>query len=83
MKNCIWLKPQLVAHIEFTEWTADKHLRHAKFWDCEMIKIPIKRRGSSGASRLLIKGATLYLATYSVAHGCGNNTPRVAARGGL
>jgi ATP-dependent DNA ligase len=31
MKNCIWLKPQLVAQIEFTEWTPDDHLRHSKF----------------------------------------------------
>jgi bifunctional non-homologous end joining protein LigD len=31
MKNCIWLKPQLVAQIEFTEWTPDGHLRHSKF----------------------------------------------------
>jgi ATP-dependent DNA ligase len=23
MKNCIWLKPQLVAQIVFTEWTPD------------------------------------------------------------
>jgi DNA ligase D-like protein (predicted ligase) len=28
MKNCRWLKPQLVAQIEFTEWTPDAHLRH-------------------------------------------------------
>jgi ATP dependent DNA ligase C terminal region len=25
------LKPQLVAQIEFTEWTPDGHLRHSKF----------------------------------------------------
>jgi DNA ligase D-like protein (predicted ligase) len=31
MKNCIWLKPHLVAQIEFTEWTPDGHLRHSKF----------------------------------------------------
>ena len=31
MKNCVWLKPQLVAQIEFTEWTPDRHLRHSKF----------------------------------------------------
>jgi len=31
MKNCIWLKPTLVAQIEFTEWTPDGHLRHSKF----------------------------------------------------
>jgi bifunctional non-homologous end joining protein LigD len=31
MKNCVWLKPQLIAQIEFVEWTPDKHLRAAKF----------------------------------------------------
>jgi ATP-dependent DNA ligase len=31
MKNCVWLKPQLVAQIEFTEWTPDGHLRHSRF----------------------------------------------------
>lgn len=31
MKDCRWLKPVLVAHIEFLEWTGDSHLRHTKF----------------------------------------------------
>jgi ATP-dependent DNA ligase len=31
MKNCAWLKPELVAQIEFTEWTPDGHLRHSRF----------------------------------------------------
>jgi bifunctional non-homologous end joining protein LigD len=31
MKNCVWLKPELVGQIEFTEWTPDGHLRHSKF----------------------------------------------------
>jgi ATP-dependent DNA ligase len=31
MKNCVWLKPELVAQIEITEWTPDGHLRHSKF----------------------------------------------------
>jgi DNA ligase D-like protein (predicted ligase) len=31
IKNCVWLKPELVAQIEFTEWTPDGHLRHSKF----------------------------------------------------
>jgi DNA ligase D-like protein (predicted ligase) len=31
MKNCVWLQPQLIAQIEFTEWTPDGHLRHSKF----------------------------------------------------
>jgi ATP-dependent DNA ligase len=47
MKNCIWLKPQLVAQVEFTEWTPDGHLRHSKLLDCEMTKMPLKLCGSS------------------------------------
>jgi DNA ligase D-like protein (predicted ligase) len=31
MKNCRWLRPKLVAQIEFAEWTPDGHLRHSKF----------------------------------------------------
>jgi hypothetical protein len=31
MKNCVWVKAELVAEIEFTEWTPDGHLRHSKF----------------------------------------------------
>ena len=31
MKNCRWLKPELVAQIEFAEWTPDGHLRQSKF----------------------------------------------------
>jgi ATP-dependent DNA ligase len=31
MKNYVGLKPELVAQIEFTEWTPDNHLRHSKF----------------------------------------------------
>jgi bifunctional non-homologous end joining protein LigD len=31
MQNCRWLKPLLVAQIEFNEWTPDAHLRHPRF----------------------------------------------------
>src|SRR5262249_50705122 len=31
MTDCRWLKPVLVAQVEFVEWTADDHLRHATF----------------------------------------------------
>jgi ATP-dependent DNA ligase len=31
MKDCVWLKPELVARIKFTEWTPDGHLRHSRF----------------------------------------------------
>jgi len=31
MAECVWIKPMLVAHVEFVEWTADNHLRHSTF----------------------------------------------------
>ena len=31
MKKCVWLRPELVAQIEFNEWTPDGHLRHSTF----------------------------------------------------
>ena len=31
MKKIQWLRPSLVAHIEFTEWTKGNHLRHSRF----------------------------------------------------
>jgi bifunctional non-homologous end joining protein LigD len=31
MKKIRWLKPKLVAQIEFTEWTTNNHLRHSRF----------------------------------------------------
>jgi len=31
MLRCRWLKPRLVASIEFLEWTPERRLRHPKF----------------------------------------------------
>jgi ATP-dependent DNA ligase len=31
MKECIWVKPELVANFEFLEWTDSNHVRHIKF----------------------------------------------------
>ena len=31
MKECQWVKPQLVGQFEFLEWTPDNHLRHSRF----------------------------------------------------
>jgi ATP-dependent DNA ligase len=31
MKKCVWVNPELVAQIEFLDWTESDHLRHAKF----------------------------------------------------
>ena len=31
MATCRWLRPELVAHFEYLEVTADGHLRHARY----------------------------------------------------
>jgi len=31
MKDCLWVRPVLVARVEFLEWTEDRHLRHSRF----------------------------------------------------
>jgi ATP-dependent DNA ligase len=31
MKQCVWVRPELVAQIEFLEWADADHLRHSKF----------------------------------------------------
>jgi bifunctional non-homologous end joining protein LigD len=33
MDTMVWLKPQVVAEVAFTEWTRDAHLRHPQFVD--------------------------------------------------
>ena len=31
LKECVWVRPELLAEVEFVEWTPDGHLRHARF----------------------------------------------------
>jgi bifunctional non-homologous end joining protein LigD len=31
MNECVWVKPEMVAEVEFLEWTDGDKLRHAKF----------------------------------------------------
>ncbi len=31
MRDCRWLRPDLVGQFEFVEWTPDNHLRHTRF----------------------------------------------------
>jgi bifunctional non-homologous end joining protein LigD len=31
MKKCVWVRPELVAQVEFAEWTRDGDLRHSTF----------------------------------------------------
>ena len=40
MKECKWLKPKLVAQVEFTDWTESNHLREATFAGIREDKVP-------------------------------------------
>ena len=42
MKGCIWLRPVLVARIDFLEWTGPEHLRHASFVALRTDKDPLQ-----------------------------------------
>lgn len=51
MKKCRWLSPELVAQIEFAEWTPANHLRHARFVGLREDKSPreVRRESPTGA----------------------------------
>ena len=42
MKNATWVEPKLVAEVQFTEWTADKRLRHPSFVGLRPDKSPLE-----------------------------------------
>jgi DNA ligase D-like protein (predicted ligase) len=42
MEKCMWLKPKLVAAIEYAEWTPAKHLRHSRFVALREDKAPLQ-----------------------------------------
>jgi ATP-dependent DNA ligase len=42
MKDCVWVRPELVARIQFLEWTGADHLRHTKFIALRDDKDPTK-----------------------------------------
>jgi ATP-dependent DNA ligase len=31
MGKCVWVRPEVIAQIEYLEWTDGDHLRHSKF----------------------------------------------------
>jgi ATP-dependent DNA ligase len=41
MKECIGVKPKLVANFEFLEWTDSNHVRHIKFVGLRSDKEPL------------------------------------------
>jgi DNA ligase D-like protein (predicted ligase) len=42
METCVWVRPELVADIQFLEWTEADHLRHPKFVGLKDDKDPAK-----------------------------------------
>lgn len=41
-KECVWIQPEIVAQVEFLEWTAADHLRHTSFIGLRDDKDPSK-----------------------------------------
>jgi len=41
-KECVWVRPEVVAEIQFLEWTGADHLRHTKFVGLRDDKDPSK-----------------------------------------
>ena len=42
VSDITWVKPQLVAEVEFTEWTSDNNIRHPSFKGMRLDKSPQK-----------------------------------------
>jgi len=42
MKECVWVRPEMVAEIQFLEWTGADHLRHTRFVGLRDDKDPSK-----------------------------------------
>jgi bifunctional non-homologous end joining protein LigD len=40
MKRCVWLRPELVCHVKFLEWTRDGNLRQPVFLGLREDKTP-------------------------------------------
>jgi len=51
MRKCLWVRPELVAQIEFLEWTEPDHLRDSKFVGLRIDKDArsvVKEQGGEG-----------------------------------
>jgi hypothetical protein len=44
MKECVWLRPEAVAQIEFLEWTGADRLRHSKYGGLSTVASPLAHR---------------------------------------
>ena len=57
MKECVWLRPEAVAQIEFLEWTAAGRLRHAKFvglWEDKDARSVVKEQSGQTWERIRV-----------------------------
>ena len=58
MQDCQWLRPVLIAQIEFREWTPDAHLRHPSFIGLAKWQRRREKLGKNKASVLSATGST-------------------------
>ena len=61
MRDAVWVKPRLVAQVEFTEWTDDGKLRHPSFQGLRFDKKPeecVRESGAPAATDKPAKKAT-------------------------
>jgi DNA ligase D-like protein (predicted ligase) len=52
MKECVWVRPEVVARLDFLEWTGADHLRHTKFVAIRDDKDPSKVVRETGGRRI-------------------------------
>lgn len=63
IKTAIWVKPKLIAEIEFTEWTNEGSLRHPSFKGLRMDKSPSKiiREREAVVKKIVTKQSSYHL----------------------
>ncbi len=59
IKNVVWVKPELVAELEFTEWTKDSILRHPSFLGLRLDKMAKGVRAEHIEATIPVSGINL------------------------
>jgi bifunctional non-homologous end joining protein LigD len=76
-----WVKPQLVAEVNFTEWTPDHHVRHASFQGLRADK-PAREVVREGPSGIAVSAHDAAVQTEAVAKTAAETLPERAAGAG-